>query len=81
MSPFNECLLRREKDHDLLMEIRGGKFQHEDGTFDDSFFGLIHNLSERMEYAKKNTSLPHSPDMGKIEEFVMDVNRRSIITA
>ena len=76
-----EIVTYREQDHDLLMEIRSGKYQHEDGTFDDSFFDLIHNLSERMEYAKKNTPLPHSPDMKKIEEFVMDVNRRSIITA
>lgn len=76
-----EIITYREKDHDLLMDIRGGKFQHEDGTFDSAFFDLIHDLSEKMEYAKQNTALPHSPDMKKIEEFVMDVNRRSIETA
>lgn len=76
-----EIITYRENDHDLLMDIRGGKFQHEDGTFDSAFFDLIHDLSEKMEYAKQNTALPHSPDMKKIEEFVMDVNRRSIETA
>lgn len=68
----------REKDHGLLMSIRRGKFQHDDGTFDPSFFDLVEELSKKMEYAKANTSLPRSPDMKKIEEFVMDVNRQSL---
>ena len=68
----------RENDHDLLMDIRGGKYQHEDGTFDSAFFDMVDELSKKMDYAKQNTSLPRSPDMKKIEEFVMDVNRRSL---
>ena len=74
-----EIITYRTIDHDLLMSIRAGKFQHEDGTFDDSFFDLVHELSNEMEYAKANTSLPRSPDMKKIEEFMMDVNVVSIL--
>lgn len=73
-----EIITYREKDHDLLMDIRGGKFQLEDGTFDTAFFDLVHELSDKMDYAKANTSLPRSPDMKKIEEFMMDVNLKSI---
>lgn len=73
-----EIVTYREADHDLLMDIRGGKFQHEDGTFDCAFFDIVDDLSKRMEYAKENTNLPHSPDMKKIEEFVISVNRKSI---
>lgn len=73
-----EIITYREKEHALLMDIRGGKFQHEDGTFNSSFFDLVKELSDRMEYAKQNTCLPRSPDMKKIEAFVMDVNRKSI---
>lgn len=73
-----EITTYREKDHDLLMDIRSGKFQLEDGTFDSSFFDLVHDLSDKMDYAKQHTSLPKSPDMKKIEEFMMDVNRKSI---
>ena len=68
----------REKDHDLLMAIRNGSYQHEDGTFDSSFFDLVRDLSDRMDYAKNNTSLPQAPNMKRIEEFVMDVNRRVV---
>lgn len=74
-----EIITYREKDHDLLMDIRGGKFQREDGTFDHAFFDLVHELSDKMDYAKANTSLPRSPDMKKIEEFMMDVNKKSIL--
>lgn len=73
-----EIITYREQDHDLLMDIRAGKFQREDGTFDSSFFDLVHELSDKMDYAKKNTSLPHSPDMKRIEEFVMEVNYMSV---
>lgn len=73
-----EIITYRDKDHELLMSIRNGKFQHEDGTFDSSFFDLVKELSDEMENAKANTSLPHSPNMKKIEEFVMEVNRKSI---
>ena len=31
-----------------------------------------------MDYAKENTSLPDSPDTKRVEEFVMDVNRRAL---
>ena len=73
-----EIITYRDEDHELLMSIRNGKFQLEDGTYDQSFFDLVQELTDRMEYAKANTSLPHSPNMKKIEEFVMSVNRRSI---
>lgn len=73
-----EIITYREADHDLLMDIRNGKYQLEDGTFDSSFFDMVNDLSKKMDYAKANTSLPRSPDMKKIEEFMMDVNRKSI---
>ena len=73
-----DVITYREKDHDLLMDIRHGKFQHEDGTFDSAFFDLVKELSDKMEYAKVNTSLPRSPDLKKIEAFVMAVNRQAI---
>lgn len=73
-----DIITYREQDHDLLLSIRQGKFQREDGTFDSAFFDMVNELSAKMDYAKQNTSLPRSPDMKKIEEFVMDVNRRSL---
>lgn len=68
----------REKDHDLLMSIRRGAFQNEDGTYSDEFFEMVNDFEKRLSYAKENTSLPEHPDMKRVEEFVMSVNRRSL---
>lgn len=73
-----DIITYREKDHDLLMRIRSGEFQREDGTYRAEFFELIDQLEDRLKYAKANTPLPDHPDMKKVEEFVMSVNRRSL---
>ena len=73
-----EIITYRGKDHDLLMSVRNGEYMHEDGTYRAEFFEMVDALEKRVEYAKENTSLPDKPNMKKIEEFVMSVNRRSI---
>lgn len=64
--------------HDLLMSIRAGEYQKEDGTYLPEFFEMVNDLEKRLAYAKENTSLPSNPNMKKVEEFVMSVNRRAI---
>ena len=39
---INTC---REKEHELLMDIRQGKFQKEDGTFDEGFDFIVVNFA------------------------------------
>lgn len=73
-----EVVTYREKDMDLLMRIRSGEFQCEDGTYMAEFFTIVDQLEERLKYASKNTSLPEQPNMKLVEEFVMDINRRAI---
>ena len=68
----------REKEHDLLMDIRMGKFQRNDHTFDVSFFDLVDDLERKFKYAAKYSSLPPSPDMKRINEFVMQVNLETV---
>ena len=68
----------REKNHETLMNIRAGKYQREDGTYMEEFFEMVDYFEKRLAYAKENTSLPDHPDMKKVEEFVMAVNRRAL---
>lgn len=68
----------REYDRDMLLDIRNGKFMNEDGTYKPEFFELVNEYEKRLDYAKKNTSLPVKPNMKQIEEFVIEVNRKSI---
>ena len=65
-------------DRELLMSIRTGSYQNEDGTYQQEFFDMVNEYEKRLSYAKKNSSLPEHLNMKLVEEFVMDVNRRSL---
>lgn len=73
-----EINTHREQEHGLLMDIRSGKFQKEDGTFDASFYDLVSEYEKRLHYAAANTNLPEEPDFEKVQEFVMSVNERVV---
>lgn len=68
----------REKEHDLLMDIRNGKYLDENRQPVPEFFEMIDELENRMEYAKKNTGLPDIPNYKEINEFVASVNERVV---
>ncbi len=73
-----EIVTYRAADHDLLMDIRGGRYQKEDHTFNSAFYDLLNDLEKRLEYAKENTALPETPDLARIEAFQMEVNERVV---
>lgn len=68
----------REKEHDLLMDIRNGKYLDENRQPISEFFEMVDELEKRLEYDAENTSLPEKPDYKKINEFVMSVNERVV---
>ena len=68
----------REEEHELLMDIRLGKFQKKDGGFDESFYDLVSEYEKRLRYAAENTNLPDEPDVRRVQEFVMRVNERVV---
>ena len=68
----------REKEHNLLMDIRNGKYQKDDHTYYNEFFELVTQLEKDFEYAADNTVLPEFPDILKIQEFIMNVNYQTI---
>lgn len=68
----------RKNDLPLLMAIRNGEYQKEDGTFRQEFYDMLDVYEQRMQYAKKNTDLPPKPDYKKIEEFVIMANLEAI---
>lgn len=68
----------RENDRDLLLSIRNGAFQNEDGTYRQEFFDIVSDFEKKLKYAKENTSLPAKPNMKRIEEFVMSVNKAAL---
>lgn len=73
-----EIITYREKEHNLLMDIRNEKFLTEEKKPNDSFYDLVNEYEKRFEYAKQNTSLPKKVNMKEINDFVMSVNERVI---
>lgn len=67
------------RDLELLMQIRNGYFQNEDSSYRQEFFEMVNELETKMNYAVINSPLPKSPNMNKVEEFVMDINRGVIL--
>ena len=68
----------RGDDLPLLMSIRHGGFQKEDGSFRPEFYEMLDTFETRLTYAKENTSLPDLPDMKKVGELVMDINEEAL---
>ena len=73
-----EIITYRMNDHDLLMDIRNGKYITDDNQIRSEFFDLVNELEKRLEYAKEHTNLPDLPDYNKINEFVASVNERVV---
>lgn len=69
----------RDKEHDLLMDIRSGKYQKEDGTFEECFYDMINDFQKKFNYAAENTDLPDEPDASKVQELVMAINEKVIL--
>lgn len=74
-----QIITYRENEHDLLMDIRNGKYLNKDKQPTSEFYELVDMFEKRFEYAKKNTSLPDVPDYKKINDFVYSVNERVVI--
>lgn len=68
----------RDKEHDLLMDIRNGKYLDNNRQPIPEFFEMVDELEKRLEYDKKNTSLPEKPNYKEINEFVASVNERVV---
>lgn len=69
----------RTDEHDLLMDIRNGKYLDSNRQPIPEFFEMVDELEKRLDYDKKNTDLPDAPNYKRINEFVMDVNERVVM--
>jgi hypothetical protein len=68
----------RENEHDLLMDIRNGKYLDSNKQPTNEFYDLLNEYEKRFEYAKLHTSLPDNPNYKAINEFVASVNERVV---
>lgn len=70
-----EIITRRTAEHDLLMDIRNGKYLDSNQQPTSGFYDILNEYEKRFEYAKNNTSLPDKPNYKKIEEIQIVANK------
>lgn len=68
----------RDKEHDLLMDIRNGAYLDENRQVLPEFYDLVDQLEKRLNYAKENTSLPETVNMKEVEDFVVYINSKYV---
>ena len=68
----------REAEHDLLMDIRNGKYLDSNDHPIPEFYEMVDDYEKKLDYAKLNTSLPDNPNYDEINDFVMSVNERVV---
>lgn len=73
-----EIITYRVDEHNLLMDIRNGKYLDTSRQPIPEFYELLDEYEKRFDYAKENTSLPDLPDYDKINEFKVYVNERIV---
>lgn len=68
----------REKEHELLMDIRNGSYLDSKGMPIPEFYEMVTDLEKRLKYDAENTDLPEQPNYDEINEFVEDVNEKIV---
>ena len=74
-----DIITYREKEHNILMNVRNGYYMNEDGTYKSEFFDILNELKKRLDYDKENTNLKKNPDYSKIQDFVIKVNKEIVL--
>lgn len=69
-----EIITYRSEEHELLMDIRNGKYLDKNKQPIPEFYEMVNQYEKRMEYAKNNTSLPEIPDQKQTEELLIHLN-------
>lgn len=69
----------RDKEHDLLMDIRNGLYLDENRQVLPEFYDLVDELEKRLIYARENTSLPDKVNMKEVEDFIVYMNTKYVM--
>lgn len=69
-----EVVTYRDKDHDLLMDIRNGKYLDDNDQPTQAFYEMVDDLESDLEFSKLHTDLPEAPCMELVDKLVYQVN-------
>lgn len=69
-----EIITYREKEHDLLMDIRNGKYLTDEDQPTEEFSEMVEYYQNQIEKDKIKSQLPEKVDLNKINKFMAKVN-------
>lgn len=69
-----EIVTFREKDHNLLMDIRIGKYLDENKQPIPEFYDMVDELEAKLDRLAKTTELPDRVDMDKVYDLLFELN-------
>lgn len=68
-----EIVTYRENDIDLLLKIKNGYYQQEDGNYKPEFYRMVDSFEEKLKELNEKSTLPETPDIEKIQELCMKI--------
>ncbi len=75
---FGRIQTWRGEELPLLLSIKNGAYRTDDGLFSADFYDLVNKLEDELSAAMQSTELPESPDIERIQAFVMDINEKVV---
>jgi hypothetical protein len=74
LNKYGKIVTYREKEHDLLMDIRNGKYMTGDGLkVTSDFYDMLQEIQADYLYSIQNTILPDQPNKQRITEVMSEI--------
>lgn len=74
LNRYGEINTYREKEHDLLMDIRNGKYMYDnEKKVKPEFYEILHDVQEQYDESIKNTVLKDEPDKETINHTLYEI--------
>ena len=73
-----EIITKRVDEHELLMDIRNGKYLDENGQPTKEFYEILKEYDRKFEEAKSISTIPDEPDYDRINQFKIFVNEKIV---
>ena len=71
----HEIVTYREDDLELLLKIKDGYYQQEDGNYRPEFYQLVDDFERKLKELSKTTTLPDRPDEKAVQDLAMRIKQ------
>ena len=81
LNKTGEIITYRSKEHDLLMDIRNGKYMYGDGMrVRPEFYDILNDVQNQYKDAVSHTVLPETPNMEEISSILQEIYKKEYLS-